>query len=206
MRKISWIALALALCASKGWAADKYEIEKEHTRVIFMINHLNYSNMIGRVKDVEGSFHFDEQAPEKSDLHVLMKTGSVTTDLESIDHVILGKGWLAAEDYPVMEFKSTRIVVTGRNKADITGNFMLHSATHPVVLHVTFNKQSFNSFNHKYVAGFSADAVFKRSDFGINTMLPDGDNVVVGDEVKVHIETEGFDTDRVGRSEGTSKE
>jgi polyisoprenoid-binding protein YceI len=39
----------------------------------------------------------------------------------------------------------------------------------------------------QYVAGFVADAKFKRSDFGSRKYIPN-----VGDEVTVHVEVEGL--------------
>src|SRR3546814_8143255 len=49
------------------WSSDVCSsdlIDPEHTTAVFMVNHLGYSNMIGRFNEVSGSFTFDENAPE----------------------------------------------------------------------------------------------------------------------------------------------
>ena len=41
--------------------------------------------------------------------------------------------------FPEISFTSTKVVLTGANQADVTGDFTLHGVTKPLVLHVTYN-------------------------------------------------------------------
>jgi polyisoprenoid-binding protein YceI len=59
--------------------------------------------------------------------------------------------------------------------------------TRPLDLHVKFNRAGLEPYSLQYVAGFSADAKFERSDFGVRKYLPD-----IGNEVTVHVEAEGL--------------
>ena len=169
-------------------APDKYVFDKDHTHIIFFVNHEGFSDMIGRVREFDGYFTFDEREPGKSEVDVTLKTASVATDVPQLDTTLHGDKFFNAEKFPVMHFKREARFVTGSHKGDITGDFTLLGVTKPVVLHVTYNKSGIHPFTNNYVSGFSADAVLKRSDFGMNAYTH-----VVGDEIRIHIEAEGTD-------------
>lgn len=173
--------------ASAG--ADKYEFDKSHTHIIFLVSHLGFSNMIGRIKDYDGYFTFDEKEPEKSAVDVTLKTASVDTDVPALNKELYGEHFFNVEKFPDIRFKSTKITVTGKNTGDITGDVTMLGVTRPVVLHVTYNKSGIHPYTNNYTSGFTADAVVKRSDFGMNAFAPP----VVGDDVKLHLEVEGVD-------------
>lgn len=55
-------------------------------------------------------------------------------------------------------------------------------------------KSSSHPFNQDYVAGFSATATVKRSEFGMNYGLP-----LIGDEAEIRLEIEGVREDQEGQ-------
>ena len=59
--------------------------------------------------------------------------------------------------------------------------------TRPVVLETRVNRVGRHTYSMKYVAGFSATAMLKRSDFGMTRLLP-----AVGDVVELRLEIEGI--------------
>jgi len=190
MKKISGAMLLafLALPSIASAAADKYEFDKSHTHIIFLVSHLGYSNTIGRIRDYDGYFAFDEKEPEKSSIDVTLKPGSIDTNVPALNKELYGKDFFNVEKFPEIHFKSAHVAVTGKNTGDVTGDVTMLGATMPVVLHVVYNKSGIHPFSNNYVSGFTADAVVKRSDFGMNAFEP-----AVGDDVRVHIEVEGSD-------------
>lgn len=182
------IAAMLPLTAFAAAAPDKYEFDKAHTHIIFLVNHLGFSNTIGRIKDYDGYFTFDENEPEKSQVDVTLKADSVDTDVTALDKELKSDKFFNTEKFPTIHFKSTKVVKTGKNTGDITGDVTLLGVTKPVVMHVTYNKSGIHPFTNNYVSGFSADALIKRSDFGMNAFIPG-----VGDEVRLHLEVEATD-------------
>jgi polyisoprenoid-binding protein YceI len=188
LRKFLLSLCALLAAAQGAQAADKYAFDKDHTHIIFFISHLGFSHTIGRIKDYDGYFTFDETSPESAEVDVTLKPESVDTSVAKLDKELRGSKFFDVEHYPTMHFKSTKIVVTGKNKGDIMGEFTMLGVVRPLTLHVTYSKSGIHPFTNNYVSGFSADATLKRSDFGMNAYIPQ-----VGDEVIIHLEVEGID-------------
>jgi polyisoprenoid-binding protein YceI len=185
---ILFLVVLLAQSQLAHAAADKYQIDKDHTHIIFMVSHVGFSNTIGRIREFDGYFTFDEQEPQQSAIDVTLNSASIATDVPALDKELAGDKFLNVKKFPTMHFKSAHINVTGKNTADITGDFTLLGVTKHLTLNVTYNKSGIHPFTNNYVSGFSADATLKRSDYGMAAYIP-----AVGDEVKIHIEIEGID-------------
>ncbi len=187
MLKITGIfALVACLMGSLAQASDKYVFDKTHTHVAFTINHLGFSNVLGRIKEYEGYFTFDEREPQKSEVEVVLKPVSVDTDVPLLNSELQKEKFFNTAKFPEIRFRSTRVVVTGKNTGDVTGDMTMLGVTRPVVMHVTYNRSGIHPFSNNYISGFSAHASLRRSDFGMKAYIPD-----VGDEVHIQIEVEG---------------
>jgi polyisoprenoid-binding protein YceI len=175
-----------ALILSPLAHADEYEIDPTHTHVGFTISHMGFSETYGVFKNVSGTLTLDEAKPEASKIDVTIDVASLDTANEKRDEHVKGKDFLDAATYPTMTFKSTKVEVTGKDTATITGDLTLHGVTKPVGLFVKLNKAGPSPMDKsRQVAGFSALGKLKRSDFGITTYIP-----MIGDEVTLAISTE----------------
>ncbi|MDE3059614.1 MAG: polyisoprenoid-binding protein [Pseudomonadota bacterium] len=186
------LALLIALCwATPALAADQYEIDKSHTTILFFIAHLGFSQMIGKFNEYDGHFRFDPAEPEESSVDITIKPKGVHTSSEALDEVLQNEHFFNSKQFPDIHFVSTKITVTGERDGDITGNLTMLGVTRPLTLHVHLNKADYRPITNEFAAGFSATGMLKRSDFGMDYAIP-----MVGDEVKLMIETEGVDLDR----------
>jgi polyisoprenoid-binding protein YceI len=186
------IALAsLTFTHHANAATDNYSIDKSHTRILFYVNHLGFSDTIGDFTSYNGSFTFDEKKPDASSVEFTLKPSGIRTSSETLDDHLQGEKFFNSKQFPDIRFVSTRVKVTGKNTGDITGNLTLLGVTKPVVLHVTFNKAGTHPFTKMYVAGFSAHATIKRSDFGMDHLIP-----MVSDEVTLQVQLEGVNETR----------
>lgn len=179
-------------------AADQYEFDKEHTQILFFVNHLGYSFSQGEFLEFDGGFTFDEENPENSSIDVTIQTESIDMDSEDWDAHMKNEDFFHVERYPTMTFKSTAIEVTGDNTANITGDLTILDVTKPVVLDVTHNKTGKSPFGDEYKSGFSATANIKRSEWGMNYGLPN-----VGDDVEIRIEVEAVRVEEDAASEAS---
>lgn len=173
---------------------DFYNFDKAHTQILFFVSHLGFSMSQGEFLDYDGHFIFDQRAPEESSVEIAIQTASIDMDDEKWDAHMKGEDFFDVEKHPVMTFKSTSVEITGERSANVTGDLTLLGVTKPAVLAATFNKAGRHPFNQKFVAGFSATATIKRSEFGMNYGLP-----LIGDEAEVRIEVEGIREDKEGQ-------
>jgi polyisoprenoid-binding protein YceI len=188
MRKL-FLSLLL-LVATPAFAADRYEFDKGHTAILFFIDHMGYSKTIGKFTEYDGSFTFDEKKPETSSINVTLKPAGIKTSSAPLDEHLQNADFFNTAKFPEIKFVSTGIQVTGAKTGIVTGDVTMLGITKPVALKVTLNKAGTHPKTMDLVAGFSAEATIKRSDFGMAYGIP-----MVGDEVKIVIETEGVNVE-----------
>lgn len=177
--------IAVIGLATSASAADTYKFDPNHTAVIWEANHFGFSNPSGKFTAVDGVLVLDEKNPKKSSVEVTIKIASLETGLPKFNEHLKSKDFLNAEKFPTAKFVSKKIELNGKNKAKITGDLTIVGVTKPVVLNVKLNKIGAHPFTKAKAAGFSANTIIKRSEFGIDYAIPG-----VADEVKISIEAE----------------
>ncbi|HEX6998971.1 MAG TPA: YceI family protein [Gammaproteobacteria bacterium] len=179
--------LAAAPSPSLGDAAT-YELDPEHATVAFLVPHIGFAKVLGRFREVEGSFRFDEAAGELSDIDIVVETDSVTTGHEDRDRHLRSADFLDSDRFPRMRFTAAAARRTGERTFDIEGELELRGVTRPLTLQATWNKSAdYPIGDRAYVTGASARGALKRSDYGMTYAL---DNGWVGDEVEIVVELE----------------
>jgi polyisoprenoid-binding protein YceI len=160
--------------------AGVYAVEPAHTRILFSVSHMGFSTWYGDFTGASGVLTLDPKEPAKSAVEIHVPVASVSTTSAKLDGELKGADWLDAGKFPEMTFKSDKIVLTGKDKADVQGQLTLHGVTRPLTLHATFNGAGVNMMNKHYTVGFEAKGEIKRSDFGVKTYVP-----LIGDEVEL---------------------
>ncbi|WP_421723263.1 YceI family protein [Bauldia sp.] len=181
-------AVAAASCLiTPALAADAFTIDQSHTSVVFFIDHLGYSDLIGRFNDVSGTFDFDQENIENSNIALVIDATSIDTNHEPRDDHLRSPDFLNVEEFPEITFESTAIEQTGDTTGEVTGDMTILGVTQPVTFAVTLNQIAPNPQSGDMVAGFSARAQVDRSDFGM-TFGQGG----IGDVLDLFIEVEGI--------------
>ncbi len=192
----AFTAIATTVLAYPVFAADKYEFDKSHTKILFYINHLGYSETIGEFTDYDGNFTFDQTKPEESSIDVTLKPSGIRTSSSKLDSELQGEKFFKSDQFPTIKFVSKKVKKTGENTGEVDGVVTMLGVSKPTKLIVRFNKADYHPFTKNFVAGFSASATLKRSDFGMKEYLP-----LVGDEVRIEVQTEGVNIDRKKQEE-----
>jgi polyisoprenoid-binding protein YceI len=175
---------ALLLAASAGTAAAaEYEIDARHTQVFFTYSHAGYSNISGRFTEVSGKLDFDPADPGKASIELQLPIASLSTGVAKLDEHMLSADMFDAARFPTASFKSGKVTVVGKDKLQVAGELTIHGVSKPVLVDVSINSTA--PRNGKRAAGFDASASIKRSDFGVDFMLPG-----VPDAVKLSITME----------------
>lgn len=167
-------------------AAETYTLDPMHTYVLWHINHFGFSNPSGKWL-ASGTLVLDEAKPQNSKVNVTIHTTDVVTGIKELDEHLRKEIFFDVAHFPTATFESDKVDVTGKNTANVHGILTIKGVAKPVVLAVVLNKIGMSPITDKKTAGFTATTQFKRSDFGINTLLPG-----LGDDVKIDIEAEAY--------------
>ena len=202
-RLIPAVALALLGVASAAPAAPlTFDIDKPHTHVGFSIRHF-FTKVEGRFQDFGGTIVYDEKDPAASSVNVAIQTASIFTDNEKRDAHLRTGDFFAADSFPTITFKSSKVVPAGKTRFKVYGDLTMRGVTKPVVLDAEFlgmGQVALGGRSMGTKAGFDATTTINRQDFGItwNKTLDQG-GVMLGDEVEITLLVEA------NLAEGTKK-
>ncbi|MEM7215733.1 MAG: YceI family protein [Pseudomonadota bacterium] len=168
----------------------QYELDPTHTTVFFTVDHIGYAKTLGVFGAVEGTFTYDMENQELSDVNVKIQASNVTTFHKARDGHVKNKDFLNAKIFPEISFTASSGDPKDEKSGTVTGNLNLIGETKPVTLNVKLNKAEKYPFGHqRFVLGLSMDTIIKRSEFGMDYAVLNG---LVGDDVDVRIETEAM--------------
>lgn len=187
-------ALVLGASASGKLAAQvpAYRLDKDYTAISFSWSHLGLSRQSARVTAAEGRVSFDPANPEASTIDVTMKASNITSGIRDFDLLLKSPEYFNAQQFPLITFKSTAVRQLSDKTGQVMGDLTIKGITRPVALNVVWNysgEHPLAKVNPNYlavqVAGFSATAVLRRSDWDLSLAIP-----LVSDEIRLSIETE----------------
>jgi polyisoprenoid-binding protein YceI len=188
----SWRAALVALLAlTWPWASvakaepAEFRLDPEQTSITFFVHHLGFAEVAGMFLETEGSFRYDEEARQLSDLRIVVHTASVFTHSERRDGHLRSDNFLDVENYPEMIFVGRRAEPLSDDTGKIYGELTIRDVTRPLVLDVRLNKSGRWPFlDEHYAIGIDATATLRRSDYGMTYGVENG---WVGDEVRIVI-------------------
>ena len=158
-----------------------YTVDPNHTQVLFAFDHMGFTNNLGLFARPGGSLTLDPAKPEAASVDITLPIDSVNTGVPKFNEHLISADFFEAAKYPTATFKSTSVKVDG-TEAEITGNLTIKGVTKEVTLDARLTGTGANPMSKKETVGFSADAVIRRSDFGLDKYVP-----VVGDTIELKI-------------------
>jgi polyisoprenoid-binding protein YceI len=93
-------------------AATKWDLEKAHTSINFNIKHF-VTTIPGKFDDFIIDLHFDPENLEGSSINVFIQVASINTGWGPRDAHLRTSDWFDANKYPVISFKSSKIMSNG---------------------------------------------------------------------------------------------
>lgn len=198
--RASATAIILAVCISLGVAveaqnaptlpgtrdtskvtAGTYMVDANHTQVLFAFDHFGFTNNFGLFARPSGSLTLDPAKPADARVEIVFPVNHIATGIPGFDKHLLSADFFEAEKFPTATFKSTSVKVDGM-EAEITGDLTIKGITKEVTLDASFTGAGANPMSKKETVGFSADAIIKRSEFGLGKYVP-----LVGDAIELKI-------------------
>jgi len=183
---MKYLVLPLFLLAGlPAFAAESLSIVPRHSAVVFHWNHFGYSNPVARFEKIEGTLMLDDKDVTKSSVNVKLALDGIRTGVEALDKHLKTADFLDAANHPEITFTSTGIVKGAMDTLKVAGNLVVRGVSKPVVLNAKINKISTDPLSKSVKAGFDAEVMLRRSDFGVDKFVPS-----VSDELFVRITVE----------------
>jgi polyisoprenoid-binding protein YceI len=210
MRSPLLAALALVAgvwCTSAQNPADvlraKYDVDPQHSGVGFTIGILRVAKVRGRFRDYAASVVYDAARPEQSSVTAVIKTASISTDMDFRDNHLRSPDFFDAAKYPTIIFQSDR-VERAPGGLRVTGRFTMHGVTKTIVLPVALvvGRDSLPSGGAR--VAFETSIRLAWHDFGMtgsNKFNPDFNPAtsLLADTVDVNLELFASQTGFLGR-------
>ncbi len=158
-------------------AAGTYQLDPHHTSVLAKLAHMNLSRYTLRFDKVSGSFQFDPLTAAATQLHIAIDPTSVDTGDPAFDKRIAAK-FFESDKFPAMTYTAEAVKIADGHVA-VMGMLDFHGVKKQILLNTTYRGAAQSRM------GFSGEATFKRSDFGVSQWIP-----LEADDVTILVETE----------------
>jgi polyisoprenoid-binding protein YceI len=166
-------------------ASGLYTLDARHASVIARIGHGGgISLSVFRFDTVSGTLDWNGAKPDAAKVAIKVDPKSITSNVAGFAAELAGEKWLNTTKFAESTFTSTAIKRTGPTTGFITGNLTLMGVTKPISVDATLVGAG-KGMRGNSAIGFSGSARFKRSDFGLATMIGP-----IADEVELVIDLE----------------
>jgi polyisoprenoid-binding protein YceI len=165
-----------------------WTFDPAHSSVTFSTKHMMVTTVRGSMKIRDFELDADLDKPEAAKVRVSLDAASIDTGQEARDQHLRSEDFLKTEEFPTIDFVSTRIVRRGDESGELHGDLTIRGVTRPVVLDADFSGIVPNMQGGQRAA-FSASTKINREDFGLtwNVALESG-GFLVSKDIKIEID------------------
>jgi polyisoprenoid-binding protein YceI len=166
----------------------EYTLDPAHTRIGFVARHAMVTKVRGAFNEFTGTVQVDGEAPEKSQVNLVIEAKSIDTRNADRDAHLRSNDFLAMDEFPQITFVSTGIAQTGDTSFEVTGDLTVRGTTRSVTVPFEFEGAAKDPFGNDRI-GFEGSTTISRKDFGVtwNAALETG-GVLVSDKITLEFE------------------
>ena len=168
----------LGLSAASA-APETFTIDPAHTYPMFEASHFGISVQRGRFDKTTGKIVLDREAKSGS-IDVTIDAASINMGFETWNKFMRNEDFFNVEKFPVMTFKSNKLIFEGDKIVGAEGEFTLLGVKKPLRLKVSNFACTQHPMLKKLNCGAEITADIKRSDFGMKVGIP-----MVGDDIRL---------------------
>jgi polyisoprenoid-binding protein YceI len=182
-----------------------WTLDPAHSSVTFSAKHMMVTTVRGSMKIRDFDLDLDLDQPERSSVRVSLDAASIDTGQQMRDDHLRSADFLKSDEFPTIDFVSTRIVRTGDDAGDLHGDLTIRGVTRPIVLKADFGGIVPNMQGGQRGA-FSAIGKINREDFGLtwNVALEQG-GVLVSKDIKIEVDLAVTSSVEAGRAEAEAE-
>lgn len=187
LNKLAKSVVFLFLTSSALFGTE-YDVDHSHSSVGFKVKHMMVSNVNGVFKEFSGAIDYDQKTKKLKSISGEVIAKSVDTGIEKRDEHLRNEDFFDVAKFPKMNLKSIEI------KGDkVVAELTIKNVTKKVNFDYEFGGEVTDPWGNNRI-GLELEGKINRKDFGLtyNKTLETG-GLLVGDEVKIHIELEAIE-------------
>jgi polyisoprenoid-binding protein YceI len=154
--------LSPAMFAQTIWKADPM-----HSHICFSTTHMGIAEIGGLFKEYEVTVMTTKADFSDAAFDLSIDVASIDTEIGMRDKHLRSAEFLDVGKYPKMNFKSTSITKSGKDRYNLKGNLTLHGITRSITMELWYRGTVINTVSKAPTAGFQLTGTIKRSEFSI---------------------------------------
>jgi len=182
---ISACVLTVLVCGTSADAEMQYEIDNTHSSVIFKVKNRDLSYVLGFFQKISGTITLDRPLkPEKLKVDAEVDVKSLDTNDKKRDRHVTSPDFLDRAKFPTVSFKTKSVKMLESDQFELTGDLTLLGVSKELT--VVFQMTGLKEIEpNVHRVGGETTFTIKRSDFGMNNMIPE-----IADEVTIMVNLE----------------
>ena len=117
--------------------AGTYNVDKDHTQVVWKVNHLGLTPLYGAIGASGGTLVLDPANPSAAKVTVTFSIAEIATTSAGFTKHLMSADFFEVEKNPTASFTSTSVEASG-TKSKIAGDLTIKGVTKPIVLDAEF--------------------------------------------------------------------
>ncbi len=167
-----------------------WSIDKSHSSIGFKIKHMMFTNVKGNFNDYEATIQIPNDNFEESSLKFVAQAASINTNNADRDNHLKSADFFDVEQYPTLEFKSTKIEKKSQSHYTIEGTLSMHGVENSVKLNAEYSGIIVDPWGNNKIA-LALNGKINRKDWNLNwNSALEAGGLLVGEEVNFDIETQ----------------
>ena len=157
---------AICLFVGTGFAAEKFSVDADHSKVGFSVTLIGVTEVEGRFSAFSGTIMYDEADLTKSSVTAIIKSPSIETGSSFRDKDLKGAAFFDTEKYPIIRFQSTAIRKQG-NDYLMVGTLTIKGVSKEISAPLFWRQHKMNDPWKNSRIAFDSRLKLNRRDFGV---------------------------------------
>ena len=184
-----WVAAGLGLMGAVQAQPVNYQVDPNHTSVVYEVLHFGTSTSHGRFPAKTGSVQIDAAA-RTGKVEIEIDTSAPSSGNTVLDRMLQGERFFKSAEFPTALFSADEVRFNGAQPAELHGKLTLLGVVRPVTLKALRYNCYQNNMLKREVCGGDYETTIRRSQWGMDW----GTNFAA-DEVRLVIQVEAIRQD-----------
>jgi len=195
--------LVFLLC-STGFAAEKFAVDADHSKVGFSVALAGVTDVDGRFSEFSGTVMYDETDLTKSSVTAIIKSSSIETGSSFRDKDLKSAAFFDTEKFPIIRFQSTSIRKQG-NDYVLVGLLTIKGVSKEISAPLVWRQHKAPDLWKNSRIAFDSRLKLNRKDFGVVGPKFWNEGIADGIDIELRITAEIPNFDLWGFSESPGK-